>query len=223
MSNNCVCTFAFEKQVYKTGSPASFIGRDICCLKCYEKENPMIGKLLRHIRQPSAKELDELNKRFKIIVTGSKCFLFEKEGGKLYRLKNLGTAKTPAFFYRNFIFVKNSTKNTFSAIDLKVAYMGENYVLMWISDDLMVVFERRGLALLGHIEEVHLTSKGYVIKASRIGFSAVYAACDDIKLLFVLTESSKYQVDNASGIVTHEYQRVIISPEIMCDTYLLGK
>ena len=217
-----MCSFAFEKQVYKTGSPASFIGRDICCLKCYEKENPMIGKLLRHIRQPSAKELDELNKRFKIIVTGSRCFLFEKEGGKLCRLKNLGTAKTPAFFYRNFIFVKNSAKNIFSAVDLKVAYMGENYVLMWISDDLMVVFDRRGLALLGHIEDVHLTSKGYVIKASRIGFSAVYAACDDIKLLFVLTESSSYQVDNVSGIVTHEYQRMIISSEMNCDTYLLG-
>ena len=202
--NHCVfCGFAFKKQTYAVGSPASLIGHRICCLKCYEKDNYLINKLLRNICIPSSAQMDELNRKFKVFVSESVCSLSEIGTGRLYRLKNLGTAETPAFLYNRFIFVFDKSKKVFFPVDLKVVYFNDYYALMWIADNLLIKFDRRGLSLLGTVKTLHFMTGSYILAAEKGKHTAVYALGKQLQLLFNLTGAATYKIE--AGKLYHTY------------------
>ena len=202
--NHCAyCSFAFEKQTYAVGSPASLIGRPIHGLKCYEKDNHLIDKLLRNIRLPSSAEMNELNKKFKVFVSGSLCKLCEVGTGHFYRLKNLGTAETPAFFYNKFIFVLDNSKKVFFPVELNIVYFNDCYALMWIADNLLIKFDRRGLDLLGSFKTLHFVSGSYILAAEKENHTSVYATGAQLQLLFNLTDTATYKVE--ADKIYHQY------------------
>ena len=202
--NNCAFrTFALEKQKYVVGSPASFIGHNICCLTSYNKTNRLLEKLSKNIRLPSAEEVNELNQKFRVFVSGSICLLSEKSSERVYKLKNLGTAKTPAFFYKSFIFVFEQSKEVFIPVELKVVYFNDNYVVMWIADNLLIKFDSRGLGLIGVVNTLHFIPDGYVLIAKRERHTSVYMLGQNIQTLFELTDMSTYRI--GSDKIIHIY------------------
>ena len=212
--------FALEEKPYKTGSPASFIGRHICCLTMTEKNNRLIAKILSRIRGPKTVEAERLNQDFDIRISDDgKCHLFRHSDGQEIRVKNLGTPATPAFFYERFIFVFDDKRQAFVSAKLKVVAFNDNYVMMWIDDNLLIKFDVRGLACIGEVKSVYLVPRGVVFSAQNGQEKALYATGSVIQKLFVLSDRAKCSVDTETGIITHEYIKEGLPPTLNVDTY----
>ena len=201
--------YGFSSQAYSLsqGMPETLIGRNICSLTAPEKEHPLIKKLLGGIRKPSFKELDEINRNFRVCVASGVCHLFaENDAGVEEKTFNLGTIETPAFFYDKFIFVLDRRKKVFVPVDVNVVCYTDNYVLMLIGGDLLIKFDVKGLKCVGNFVSATKVARGYIIVAlDTNGSETVYAAHKNIQTLFETDVLSAFKIDAESGNVTHEY------------------
>lgn len=201
--------YGFSNQAYSLsqGMPETLIGRNICSLTAPEKEHPLIQKLLSRIRKPSAKELDEINRNFRVCIASGVCHLFaENDAGVEEKTFNLGTIETPAFFYDKFIFVLDRRKKTFVPVDLNVVCFTDRYVLMVIGGNLLIKFDVKGLGCVGNFVSLTKVPRGYIIVAlDTEGSETVYAAHKNIQTLFETDFFSGYTINAESGLVTHEY------------------
>lgn len=203
---NGVYGFSFKSITRLKGSPNTLVGRDICCLRCYEKENLLIKKLLERIRKPSSKEAKQLSDSFQVYVKDGLCWLYDKKAKFKGYVFNLGTNRTPAFFYRRYIFVFDPLKRAFCPVDLKVAFFNDSYAILILPQDLIVAYDINGLHGLGNFISVTSVPNGYILATdiSEIKQS-VYALTDRFQALFETKDRSKFSVSNRDGIVTHEY------------------
>lgn len=214
--------FSLKRQTYKTGSPASFVGRYISCLTCIEKENRLIGKLFTRIRHPKLKESEVLSESFGVRISrDGNCHLIRRCDGQEIRVKNLGTAETPAFFFKSFIFVFDPKEEAFISAELKVIAFTDWYVVMWIADNLLIKFDVRGLGCIGAAKNAHIVPFGVVLLTENGDKSCVWAVSTYMQKLFELSEQARYSVDNQTGNVTHEYVKEGLPSELCLDTYAL--
>ncbi len=198
--------FDFKPTAQSLFSPTTLIGKHICSLKCFEKENILIKKLLERIRKPSTKEACELNNSFDIIVNDGFCELSNKETNFKTEVFNLGTPATPAFFYGRFIFVFDPEKRAFYPIDLRVLFFNNNYALIILPGNIIVKYDIKGVSGLGNFLSLTAVPDGYIL-ATDIGFEkqAVYALTRHFQKLFETNDFSKFNISSIDGIVTHEY------------------
>lgn len=204
---------------YNQTAPCAFIGRYICCLSQTEKKSPLIAKLLERIRRPSTKELNELNAKFEVRVIDGVCHMFAQTGARSEeKIFNLGTKALPAFFYDKFIFILDKKQRVFKSVELKIVFFNENYVLIWLGNDLLVKFDVKGLGLMGRIKDLHVLkttfSTAYVVevvnaKKTRV----VYGLTGELQKLFELDENASFEVSDG---------RVFLKAEDGCIEYIFA-
>lgn len=201
---NGIYDFSFEPIIEYAGSPVAFIGRHICSLLCFEKENPLIKKLLERIRKPSTKEALQLSHDFAIDLKDGICRLKSKETGGEVNVFNLGTVTTPAFFYERFVFVFNPRDKTFTPVALRIVSFNEKYAVILLPQNLLIKYDIKGLGVLGNFVSITSVPKGYILVAQIGDNQTVYALTQNFQKLFETEDRSKFSVSEQDGIVTRE-------------------
>ncbi len=201
-----ICKFAFGKTECERKGIFRFVGKNLCGLTQDEKKHPLVAKFLQSFRQPSAKELSELNANFKVAIVNGVCHLFADDDAGIEEVAdNLGTVLTPAFAYQKFLFVFNKKKKVFEPVEVDILYLNNNYLLLVVGD-LLLRFDKDSLSRVGNFVSLTQVPEGVVVVAlNEKSTESVFAFCENIHLLFRTKPDSRYEIDHESGKVTHEY------------------
>ncbi len=218
---NGVYGFSFKAITRLEGSLYTLIGRDIRCLWAAEKENFMIKKLLERLRKPSAQEAQQITHKFEVLLEDGNCLLRRKSSKFFVSRFNIGTQKTPAFIYEQFVFVFDPKRSAFCPVDLKIIFFNDNYTLILLPQNIVVAYDVKGLHGLGNFASITSVPNGYILTTDLSDTKqGVYALTDRFQPLFETKDCSKFSVSSQDGIVTHEYTN---SASYTIDQYVHSK